>query len=178
MNNIINKNHDKIPEIYSENLKYLIDIMLTKNQEKRPMISELLNLNDFIKEKYKVYKENKNKLEINCRSEREQKSIRLKSLILLNNDEKLIKQNSSSYFSNGPQNNPFDNFENNNIQDTSQLEKNKNNFPRNQTPIKKIKISNLVQSNFTSSSTNDSSQNITSAYISNSEIAKSSIKNC
>ena len=64
MTNIINKSHDKIQNIYSDNLREIIDMLLTKNPEKRPNINEILTQNDFVKESYQSYVETKKKSEI------------------------------------------------------------------------------------------------------------------
>ena len=59
MNNIIRKEHDKLPEFYSQHFKDIIDILLDKDPEKRLSITKLLNWNDFVKGKYSTYLDHK-----------------------------------------------------------------------------------------------------------------------
>ena len=49
MQNIINKNFDPIPDIYSENFKEIINLLLEKDPLKRPMIANILSYNNGLK---------------------------------------------------------------------------------------------------------------------------------
>jgi len=64
MQNIINKDHESLPECYSSDFQNIINNMLCKSPEKRLSISELLNLNDSIRKKYQTYTEQKLKIEV------------------------------------------------------------------------------------------------------------------
>ena len=104
MHNIINKEHEKISDIYSENLREIIDILLNKNPEKRITICDLLKLNDEIKEKYKIYLENRIlKFED---SKNERKSLKLTRQISICKDELILKKHCTSYIKNNE--NPFE----------------------------------------------------------------------
>lgn len=69
----MNKSYDPIPDFYNENFRDLLNSLLEKDPTKRPMISDVLNSNNFIKEKFKAFLETKKKLEILCKSDRDQK---------------------------------------------------------------------------------------------------------
>jgi len=143
MTNIINKSHDKIQNIYSDNLREIIDMLLTKNPEKRPNINEILTQNDFVKESYQSYVETKKKSEIKSSIECE-----LKKLNLQMNDiySPMIKSNYNSLATKNS-NDPFDGFE---IKPLSK--------GYDSTPVKTTK--NIISINSINSSNNESKNKI------------------
>ena len=51
-NKVLNDSYDPIPDIYSPNLKSMVDLLLIKDQEVRPSITEILRsdlMADFLK---------------------------------------------------------------------------------------------------------------------------------
>ena len=63
MQNIINKDHENLPELYSQNFQEVINLLLSKSPEKRLSIKKLINLNEFVKGKYSIFLEMKTKSE-------------------------------------------------------------------------------------------------------------------
>ena len=113
MQNIINKIFDPIPDIYSENFKEIINLLLEKDPLKRPMIANILSYNNFMKDKFKIYEENKKKLENMCKCDKLQNFHN--SQILNGNDE--IKSVKSNYSTSN--NKSFDFIENNKFNNSS-----------------------------------------------------------
>jgi hypothetical protein len=107
----MNKNYDPIPDFYTDNFRELLSSLLEKDPAKRPMISEVLNSNNFIKEKFKAFLETKKKLEVLCKSDRDQK---VNNSQIFNIDEatqvQILKGNYST-----TTNKSFDFFENHKI---------------------------------------------------------------
>jgi serine/threonine protein kinase len=105
MQNIISGVHSPIPDIYSNELKELIDLLLTKNPDDRPMIQDILNQQVFIKEKYDNFLESKKKIDQNVVNLSDKKLIKINYQTLSRNKEEMMEPDNSSYYF---ESNPFD----------------------------------------------------------------------
>ena len=170
MQNIIDKNYEPIPDIYSQNFKDIVNILLEKEPSKRPMIVDILGANTYIKEKFKIYQENKKKLEVLCKSDRDQK---INNQIFNSNDginhSKILKGNYST-----SNNKSFEIFENNksdnnNISQNSNITTPIRNINKEMQNINLRKQTNL-QENFSNNYSNQN--NHFNNFILNSEKSK------
>jgi serine/threonine protein kinase len=158
MQSIISGVHSPIPDIYSNELKQLIDILLTKSPDDRPMIQDLLNQHVFIKEKYENFLESKKKIDQNMIKISSKKLIIMNYQTLSRNKEEMMKPNNSSYYY---ENNPYD------VNDLKVM----SNKGYESTPLKKIK--DTISG--TAHSTNDSYTKLSKFYMSNSEVLDTSM---
>lgn len=156
MQNIITGSQTPIPDIYSNELKQLIEILLTKNPDDRPMIHDLLNQYVFIKDRYEKFLDSKKKFEPTLGSNK--KLIKMNFQSLSRNKDEMIQPNNSSYYFD---NNPFD------VNDLKVFISK----GYESTPLKKIK--DTISG--TAHSTNDSYTKLSKFYMSNSEVMDSSI---
>lgn len=55
MNKVINEPYSKVPDHYSKKIRQLIDVLLSKDPQKRPSISNLIHIPEIIEEVSSVY---------------------------------------------------------------------------------------------------------------------------